>query len=93
MDSFVDPQARAITEGLPTDVTFIGLLPCVDPLVPEQLWLPGKRFPALTAFKGPLSSVGSLMVSETGLLAEGLPTLTAFVGLLASVCSLMRYQA
>lgn len=58
-------ELMAMTKGLSTFFAFIGLLPCVNSLVPKELWLPGKSLPTVTTLEGLLSSMGSLMMSET----------------------------
>ena len=64
MNPFVDSKARAITEGFPTDVTFIGLLTCVDPFVDSKARAVPEGLPTLTTLIGLLPSVNSLMLIQ-----------------------------
>ena len=58
----MDPKARAVTEGFPTDVTFVGLLPGVDPFVDSETRAVPEGLPTLATFVGLLPSVDPLML-------------------------------
>lgn len=53
------------TEGLASQVTFIGILSCVDPLTSLKVQALHEASPTLLTFVGFLNSVDSLMVLKT----------------------------
>lgn len=78
------------TEGLPTSLTFIGLLPCVYSLMINEVWLHINPLPRYITFEGVLPYVSSLMHSEVWFHAERFLTFTRFISLLFSVSPLMH---
>lgn len=64
-------------EGFPTLAAEEGLLPCVDPLVLDEVGAPGEGLAALVTPVGFLPRVPSPVQGEGRALVEGFPTFSA----------------
>lgn len=88
-----------MAEGFPTNITIIGFLSCVNPLMHSHgkttaggfaTHVAFESFPTINAIKRFLSGMEAPNMRDKGhVVPEGFPTLTAFVGKLATVTSLV----
>ena len=93
LDSLVSSKGKAVTTALPTELTLIGLLTRVCPLMPSQVCILTEGAPTPLTFIGFLSCVGPFVPSQSRTLTEGLPTHKTHVRFLSSVDSLVLTKA
>lgn len=74
----------ALTEGLGTIMTLIGLFPSVCPFILAEWWAVAEGFPTFIVLKRLFLGVNPLVFHEKGTLAEG-TTFTTFIELLSCV--------
>ena len=80
-------EISAAGEGCVTLVTFVRLLPAVNPLMHNELTSPGERLATLLTLVRLFSSVSSGMETQPLFDGESLPALPALVGHLAGVAA------
>lgn len=91
VDSLMLCEGGALNERLPTVLTHVGLLSCVDFFMYREIsWVP-ERFATFTASANLASLVNSCERNLLSAAAEGSPTTTVFSGFFPSVALLMDF--